>query len=410
MSDSEMSAFCHTLLPRSGDGRPLRQWLGHNLRVKALSLLVSLATVLVSGCAASHSADPLAFERVLPSVQAEVWDITFSHDARMLAVATLDEHASVYNTDSGRQIARFRCSNDCHRVEFSPDNSLLLASGLFGALLWDIGSNTPIRTLPAHDAQFIDSGRKIWGTAPITVGPVLHRCWDAKTGNRAVPPPAWGGIYPSGVNTDLIRCRGFIYWTGGSRRINNGPPDASCIITCVTTDGKVVPTLVRAGPDGPPGNVHPRTPHNYAYEEDIKQWRTGSRIPLDAQFPVGVKQRYSAFLSGGSAEAAVMVSPGSGGDAVIYFFGTEDGSQRSSLAGPYEGVVLSPDGRLAALKTRDDHPDEGKIVCVDVRAGRIVAERSTHSAGIRALAWSPDSKRLATGGMDGNVVLWRVRE
>jgi WD40 repeat protein len=75
-------------------------------------------------------------------------------------------------------------------------------------------------------------------------------------------------------------------------------------------------------------------------------------------------------------------------------------------------VALSPDGRLVASADGVDHGYEGneprRIRVWDVAAGREVARFEGHSSTVRALAFSPDGKRLLSAQQNSTVLVWDV--
>jgi WD40 repeat protein len=67
-------------------------------------------------------------------------------------------------------------------------------------------------------------------------------------------------------------------------------------------------------------------------------------------------------------------------------------------------AAWSPDGTLLALAGEG----AGVVRLVDPATGRTRAELSGHRHGVRGLAFSPDGGRLASGGEDNVVFVWRV--
>ncbi|HEX6399855.1 MAG TPA: WD40 repeat domain-containing protein, partial [Actinomycetota bacterium] len=66
------------------------------------------------------------------------------------------------------------------------------------------------------------------------------------------------------------------------------------------------------------------------------------------------------------------------------------------------GVAWSPDGRSIATT------NEGAALVWDAAGGRLRHTLRGHTGAVLAVAWSPDSSRLATGGSDGTAKVWEV--
>jgi WD40 repeat protein len=69
------------------------------------------------------------------------------------------------------------------------------------------------------------------------------------------------------------------------------------------------------------------------------------------------------------------------------------------------GMARAPDGRVAALAC-----DDGGARLVEVATGRILRERFDHEGALLSAAWSRDGRRIAFGGWDDRVSIYRDGE
>jgi len=103
----------------------------------------------------------------------------------------------------------------------------------------------------------------------------------------------------------------------------------------------------------------------------------------------------------------------------VKLWDTVTGQERAafSTSNRVYALAFSPDGRLLAAgsgrlqdialsATGSFVPVQGEVTLWDVALGRERAALRKHRAGVRALAFSPDGRTLATGGFDRSVLLW----
>jgi len=90
----------------------------------------------------------------------------------------------------------------------------------------------------------------------------------------------------------------------------------------------------------------------------------------------------------------------------------DDSSSTTTLAGHADSVwplAWNPDGAL--LATLPEQEDGIVVLWTVDRAGQSTpAAAFGRSYGATAVAWSPDSTRLATRSVDGTEILWQVRD
>ena len=66
---------------------------------------------------------------------------------------------------------------------------------------------------------------------------------------------------------------------------------------------------------------------------------------------------------------------------------------------------FSPDGRLLAAAYRPSI-----VRLFDPRTGKLLLKFENAAGDVRALAFSPDSRRLATGNADTTILVWDIQQ
>jgi WD40 repeat protein len=114
-----------------------------------------------------------------------VRDIAWSADGRLLATASRDGTARVYDASSGRQLCVLPCDGAMvESVSFSPDAARLATAGRDQVVrVWDVASGEPVRRLTGAR----DAGRQVaWSPDGSRIAATFRdqavRVWEADTG------------------------------------------------------------------------------------------------------------------------------------------------------------------------------------------------------------------------------------
>jgi len=239
-------------------------------------------------------------------------------------------------------------------VAASPDGKLLASSGLDGKVrLWNTGSSTPLEIFSEHsdevyDVRFSSDGR-----------------WIASTGyDRKVV------LYD--VSTKKVM------------RVLTGLPSWSVSIA-FSPESKELAALTMAG--------------------KILVWDVAS-----GELKRTIRSNEAMTLDWSSQGVLAC-----GGGAALALRDITDGSRLQNFGGYREAiwkVVFSADGRLLASAAMDKTARIWRTDNGELMQTLTLGEQDEHSQkaamGVTAVAFSPDGKRLVTGGVDQNIRLWDV--
>ncbi len=382
-------------------GRELRRFEGHTDMI--YSLAVSPDGKMLATGAGDKDRTVILWDvasgkelRRLSGPPGWVRPVTFAPDGQTLACGGQDRTVRLYDVATGREARRCVLPGPPDTwvmgVAFAPDGRRLASVGTEKAVrLWDVAAGKEVRPFEGHQNEITHVAVCPDGRAAVTAGQDGLLClWDLAAG-RVVRQ--WS--QDAGVNGLALSADG--------RRL-------------ATTDGPVV--RLRALPSGEEVRVFPShhgrvdavalSPDGSALaaagwpDHTLRLWDVASgRERWQVRFPAPRGANYGDCPLAFTPDGKVLISGSADRtNKVVYFWDAATGKELRRLEQSASHLALSPDGRLLATGGWD------RIVRLwDVATGQELRRLDTPAG---ALAFAPDGRALATGDVSGTVRLWEL--
>jgi len=377
------------------DGRMMLTLKGHAGGVLSVAWSADGSTIATAGfdnVAKLWSAATGAEIRTFAGHGAAVLSVAISRDGRFVLTGGSDHTARLWDLASGRQRRTLTHANDVVAVAFSPDGRTLLTGSYdHMARLWEAATGEELYTLAGHEhwvdaVAFSPDGRFIvTGSHDRTA-----RLWEAATG------------------------KGLLTFSG---RINLP------LAAAFSPDGRFLVTANRDGSarlwEGATGE-QPYGFVGHAHWVTAVAWPADGASLLTASWDQTVKlwdaagaTEHCTFEGLGEPVTSISTSPdgslmlAGGFDGTAKLYETRTGAVLHTFEGQGENAgatAFSPDGRSIATCRGP------RAMVWDAASGERVSDFEGHVAmfGVRAVAFSPDSRLLLTGGGDDTAKLWDI--
>jgi RNA polymerase sigma factor (sigma-70 family) len=393
---------------RVDTGKLIRSWHAHRHWVLTLAFAPDGRSLASGGYEGTVRRWRVPSGRELGRPFAHRWQVKsvcFTRDGKFLVTAGAGNTLHVWDVAAGKERQVF----DGHQnwiasVAFSPDGRTLAAgSGGFAFRLWDVASRRELFRSPQETGNIVafgPAGRRV--AAASYLGTVhTFRATDGRQLRRAK-------IRGGNVSSLAYAADGRTLALGGTdRRIRVWDLDQGKEVRSWQTPHRLIDRLALS-PDG----------------------KTLASAGMDAFFvklwDVGTGKEIRTLMHGGAVECLAFSPDGKTLVAgviqgqTLHLWETATGRERRAIRVEdfVTSVEFSPDGKWLATASNGscvsvapdgrplEDPDKDKLAVWNLATGTKIHRFASSQGGVRAIAFSPDGTRLASGGNDTTILLW----
>jgi RNA polymerase sigma factor (sigma-70 family) len=355
----------------------------------------------------------------LPGGQRGVQTLTFSPDGKLLATGGSDRQIHLWDWAARKE--RWHTLGHPDRVQclsFSPSGEMLASSSAESAIhLWDVATGKSRGQTSGHQERLTSVAYSRDGRTILTSAwDRTIRLWDAHSGKEQAVlatgtkeeeernPFREGTVShlvlsPDGKLAAAVRSDESIpLWDLGTRKEVRHYRGSSIAFS---PDGKLIACGGR-GTQGAEINMGVVYLYDLAQEKPIRELH-GHKTPVGA---VVFSPDGQTLISQGTVFFGSFGQAGEGETQYLRAWDVSTGKERRGFPGSnlITKLTLSPDGRTLATFS-----GEGKnILLLETATGGQRVELRGHPSWIFGIAFSPDGRTLASGGMDDIIRFWDV--